>query len=280
MRETPDRPEPSADGLARLLALPGDNPIRTLAVAFIVSFCCAVLVAGTAIFLRPQYQLNQELNRQQNVLAAAGLPTSREAVRQQFENVESRVVDLATGNYAPDIDPGTLIGVRARADSAESVPVPRDLDIAFIKERPRYAVVYLIYEADRLSAIVLPVYGYGLWSTLYGYIALEGDGNTIIGLRFYDHAETPGLGGEVDDPQWQRLWRGKRVYGESGEPLIEVIKGRVLPESDAGADHRIDGITGATLTGQGVTNLLRYWLGEQGFGPYLRQLREDGEESP
>ena len=113
---------------------------------------------------------------------------------------------------------------------------------------------------------------------MYGYIALEADATTIIGLRFYDHGETPGLGGEIDNPDWQRLWRGKKIYDESGEPLIEVIKGRVAPGSNVRADNQVDGITGATLTGQGVTNLLRYWLGEQGFGPYLQQLREVGGE--
>ncbi len=255
-----------------------ESSVRTLLVALVVSFCCAVLVAGTAIWLRPQYQLNQELNRQRNILAAAALLTPETDVQELFEQVEPRVVDLLTGNYARDIDPATLIGAQARADSAKNVPIPRDLDIAFIKDRPQYAVVYLVYEAEGLNAIVLPVYGYGLWSTMYGYIALEEDATTIIGLRFYDHGETPGLGGKIDNPEWQRLWRGKKIYDDSGEPLIEVIKGRVAPGSDARADYRVDGITGATLTGHGVTNLLRYWLGEQGFGPYLQHLRDNGEE--
>ncbi len=278
MPETSEARESSAGWLARVLALPKDGPVRTLVVALVVSFCCAVLVAGTAIWLRPQYQLNQDLNRQRNILAAAALLTPEKGVQELFEQVEPQVVDLVTGNYARDIDPATLVGAQARADSARDVPIPRDLDIAFIKDRPRYAVVYLVYEAEGLSAIVLPVYGYGLWSTMYGYIALEEDATTIIGLRFYEHEETPGLGGEIDNPEWQQLWRGKRIYNESGEPLIEVTRGQVSTRGDARADHQVDGITGATLTGQGVTNLLRYWLGEQGFGPYLQQLREVREE--
>ena len=102
---------------------------------------------------------------------------------------------------------------------------------------------------------------------MYGYLALEPDANTVVGLRFYEHGETPGLGGEIDDERWLRNWTGKRIYGASGEPLIGVVKG-------AGRSvHEVDGITGATLTGEGVTNLLRYWLGRHGFEPYLSRLR-------
>jgi Na+-transporting NADH:ubiquinone oxidoreductase subunit C len=255
-----------------------DGPVRTLAVALVVSFCCAVLVAGTAIWLRPRYQLNQELNRQQNILAAAGLLTPGDNVRELFQRIEPRVVDLTSGIYVSDPDPATLVGAQARSDSAGTSPVSRELDIAFIKERPRYAVVYLAYEDGRLSEIILPVYGYGLWSTMYGYVALEADANTIVGLRFYEHGETPGLGAEIDNPRWLRLWRGKKIFGESAEVLVEVVKGQVQVDGNARVDHQVDGISGATLTGDGVTNLLRYWLGEQGFGPYLQALRKDRKE--
>jgi Na+-transporting NADH:ubiquinone oxidoreductase subunit C len=256
-----------------------DGAARMLTVALVVSFCCAVLVAGTAIWLRPKYELNQELNRQQNILAAARLLTAEKSVQELFQQVEARVVDLTTGNYAPEVDPATLVGAQARPDSTRNAPVAREFDIAFIKERPRYTVVYLVYEADNVRAIILPVYGYGLWSTMYGYIALEDDATTIIGLRFYEHGETPGLGAEIDDPRWQEQWHGKKVYGESADTLIEVIKGQVSSDGNARADYQVDGITGATLTGDGVTNLLRYWLGEQGFGPYLQSLRQDRQES-
>jgi Na+-transporting NADH:ubiquinone oxidoreductase subunit C len=255
-----------------------DSPIRTLIVALVVSFCCAVLVAGTAIWLRPRYEMNQELNRQRNILAAADLLTRDKTVQQLFEQVEPRVVDLTTGKYAPDIDPATLIGAQARRDSDSHTPVPREVDIAFIRERPRFAVVYLVYEGEILSAIILPVYGYGLWSTMHGYVALEEDATTIIGLRFYDHGETPGLGAQIDDDRWLQLWRGKKVYDDGAEMMIEVIKGQVVEKGNTRVVHQVDGISGATLTGQGVTNLLRYWLGEQGFGPFLQDLRERRED--
>ncbi len=266
---------------ARFRALPKDSPPRTLAVALVVSLVAAVLVSGAAVLFRPQYELNQELNRQRNILAAADLLSPDDTVETLFAQIEPRVVDLETGTYAPDIDADDLIGVGAAAAREPGMPVPADLDIAFIKTRPRYAVVYLIADAGVLRGIVLPVYGYGLWSTMYGYLALEADANTVIGLRFYEHTETPGLGAEIDDASWQTQWRGKKIYAESGEPLIEVVKGRLSPEAaaDPRAVYQVDGITGATMTGRGITNLLRYWLGESGFGPYLERLRASGGAS-
>ena len=269
----------SAGWLSRLLRAPKNSRAKTLLVPLIVSVLSAVLVAGAAISLRPQQQLNQERNRQQNILAAADLLVPGTSTESLFRQVVPRVVDLTSGDYAPNIDPSTLEPGRGARDPLTRVSVPRDLDIALIKERSRYAVVYLLYEDDRLNLIILPVYGYGLWSTMFGYVALEADANTIVGLRFYQHGETPGLGGEIDNPKWQRLWRGKKIYGESAEPLIEVIKGQARRTGNAREAYQVDGITGATLTGGGVTNLLRYWFGEHGFGPYLQSMRENSEEA-
>jgi len=240
-------------------------------VALVVSLVCSVLVAGTAIALRPQYQENQERNRQQNILAAAGLLEPGSDVAKSFAQVEARVVDLQTGVYVDEIDPETLNSQGIARDPTLSVAIPPDRDIALIRNRAKYAVVYLVYDAGEPALIILPVYGYGLWSTMYGYLALAGDASTIVGLRFYEHGETPGLGGEIDNERWLRLWPGKRVYGASDQPLIEVVK--ATARVDSLAVHQVDGISGATLTGNGVTNLLRYWLGADGFGPYLSRIR-------
>ena len=258
-------------------ASPKNSLAKTLLVPLIVSLFSAVLVAGAAISLRPQYQLNLERNRRKNILAAADLLEAGRSVEDSFRKVEPRVVDLTTGDYATDVDPSVIEQGQRGHDPLTSVSIPRELDIAVIKNRSRYAVVYLLYERDRLNLIILPVYGYGLWSTMYGYIALEADGDTVVGLRFYQHGETPGLGGEIDNPRWQRLWRGKKIYGESREPVIEIVKGQAPRTRNARDVYQVDGITGATLTGRGVTNLLRYWFGEHGFGPYLRKLKESGE---
>ena len=280
--EVDDVPEPSGNRrgfgawVRRLLSAPKNSPAKTLLVPLLVSLVSAVLVAGAAIALRPQYQANLERNRQENVLAAAGLLQAGQSIETLFEQIERRVVDLATGDYATEMDPSTVLEAQRAGDPLVSVAVPPELDLAVIKKRSRYAVVYLLYERERLKMIILPVYGYGLWSTMYGYVALAGDANTIVGLRFYQHGETPGLGAEIDNPQWQRLWQGKQIYGDAGEPVIEVVKGQAA-RSGEGATYQVDGISGATLTGRGVTNLLQYWFGEHGFGAYLKNLRERGE---
>lgn len=271
------RPKPGF-WLTRLLRAPKNSLAKTLLVPFVVGLSCAILVSAAAISLRPQYQLNQERNRQRNILAAADLLVPDQSVEELFRQIEPRAVDLSTGDYAAEIDPNSLLQAQASGETPAKVPIPSDLDIAVIKERSRYAVVYQVYDDDRLTMIILPVYGYGLWSTLYGYVALEADANTVVGLRFYQHGETPGLGGEIDNPRWLRLWPGKAIYGESDTPQIEVVKGATTASSDGEAAYQVDGISGATLTGRGVTNLLRYWFGEHGFGPFLRKLRENASE--
>lgn len=262
--------------LRRLFAAPRNSLAKTLLVPFVVSIVSALLVAGASISMRPIYESNQERNRQQNILAAADLLPTGPGVADSFENVVPRVVDLETGAYANDIDASSIEGLGGARASQRQVSIPKELDIAVIGRRSRYALVYLAYEGDRASMIILPVYGYGLWSTMYGYIALGSDANTIVGLRFYQQGETPGLGGEIDNPKWLRLWRGKQIYGTSTAPLIAVAKGRSAAVGDRAA-FEVDGISGATLTGTGVTNLLRYWFGEHGFGPFLRGLRERGD---
>lgn len=127
----------------------------------------------------------------------------------------------------------------------------------------------------QLQKIILPVHGYGLWSTLYGFLALKGDANTVIGLGFYEHAETPGLGGEVDNPQWKAKWSGKQVFDAQGKIAIRVTKA-AAPEGDPKAIHDVDALSGATLTSNGVNNLVHFWLGDDGFGPYLQKVRNGG----
>jgi Na+-transporting NADH:ubiquinone oxidoreductase subunit C len=107
---------------------------------------------------------------------------------------------------------------------------------------------------------------------MYGFLAIDRDGNTVRGLTFYEQKETPGLGGEISNPRWQALWVGRKAYDPSWEPRLTVIKGRAgPPEQDS---HRVDGLSGATITSQGVSHLVRFWLSREGYGPYLAKLRE------
>ena len=244
-----------------------------VSVALALCVVCSVVVSAAAVVLKPAQEVNKTRDLKRNILMAAGLYDAGLTIEEQFQRVDSRVVDISTGEYATDIDPEGFDQRAAAKDPATSVALDSDADIANIIRQSRYAMVYLVNdEAGDLSKVILPVHGYGLWSTLYGFVALESDGNTIAGLGFYEHKETPGLGGEVDNPRWKDLWKGKQVYRD-GAVAISVVKGSVEQGSDA-ANWQVDGLSGATLTSRGVSNLVQYWLGEDGFEPYLRNLRE------
>ena len=259
--------------LAAVLALPNDSPKKMLIVAVALCLVCSVVVSSAAVLLRPLQLENAALDRKRNIVEVAGLLGSDGDVESAFQRVEARVVNLETGEFAEDIDPAKYDQRKASKDPARSMALSPEEDIASISRRARYSTVYFVREDDAIRQVILPVHGYGLWSTLYGFLALEGDFRTISGLKFYEHAETPGLGGEVDNPSWRQKWDGKVAFDENGNAVIEVIKGAV-DQTRPGAEHRVDGLAGATLTTRGVDNLLKFWLGENGFGPFLDRMRK------
>ena len=248
---------------------------RTLLVAFFVCLACAIVVSTAAVLLQPVQDINNERYRQQNILSAAGLLQEDVPLEEQFSRVQTRVVDLRTGQFTDAVDPASYDNLRAArtmdSDLSSSFAELGIEDQAKIGRRENYAVVYLVEEAGQLDKIILPIRGYGLWSTLYGFIALEADATTVAGIGFYQHGETPGLGGEIDNPNWKALWHDKQVY-DDGELAIEVVKGAVDPNAPQ-AEHRVDGLSGATLTTRGVSNLVQFWLGEYGYQPFLENLR-------
>ena len=255
----------------------GEGLGRVLTVALGLCLVCSVVVSTAAVLLKPAQQANKTLDLKRNILMAAGLLDPSRSVEEQFEQVETRIVNLDAGQFVDGVDPATFDQREAAKDPAQSRAIPNDEDAAKLVRREDQALVYLV-RTDRgdLDKIILPIRGYGLWSTLYGFMALESDGNTIAGLGFYEHGETPGLGGEVDNPRWKSIWPGKLVY-QGNDVAIEVLKGSVRADS-AQAQWQVDGLSGATLTTKGVDNLVKYWLGEQGFKPLLDNLRQ-GEVS-
>ncbi len=258
-----------------VMALPNDSTKKTLAVAVVMCLACSIVVAGAAVMLRPLQSANAALDRKRNILAVAGLLQPGQDVEEAFANVQRRMVDLETGEFTDkfmDVEYDQYVAAR---DPELSVAIPGDEDIAGIGRKARYSEVYLVGEGDDFTQIILPVNGLGLWSTLYGFVSLDQDLKTIQGLKFYDHAETPGLGGEVDNLDWQAQWKGKLAYDDSGEVRIQVIKG-VVDENSADAAFSVDGLAGASLTSRGVSQLLRFWLDEQGFGTFLENLRQQG----
>ncbi len=255
-------------------AMPNDSTPKTVLVALAVCLVFSVIVSSVAIALKPLQQRNAALDRERNILEVAGLIDAGDAFEDMFRRAEIRLIDLATGEYVDSdaIDPRTYDATKAAKDPALSVSIPADQDIANLGSREKYAPVYLVREGTRLKQLILPVRGLGLYSTLYGFIALEDDANTVYGFSIYAHGETPGLGGEVDNLKWRAQWKGKALFDDNGVLRIQVVKGSVDPTRTE-AIHQVDGLSGATLTSQGVTNLLRYWLGDHGFGPFLKRIR-------
>jgi Na+-transporting NADH:ubiquinone oxidoreductase subunit C len=249
-----------------------DSIKKTLIVAFSLCIVCSVIVSTAAVMLKPAQQANQSLDRKRNILAAAGMLDENISIDEQFAKMTPRVVDLRTGKFSDAVDAEGYNERKAAKDPAQSDALSSSEDIAKVFRREHYAVVYVANDTQGgVDKIILPIRGYGLWGTLYGFIALEGDASTVAGIGFYEHKETPGLGGEVDNPRWKGLWPGKQVY-KDGELEIAVVKGTVDP-SAPGADYQVDGMAGATLTTRGVSNLVQFWLGDNGFAPFLNNLK-------
>ncbi|NOX55189.1 MAG: Na(+)-translocating NADH-quinone reductase subunit C [Planctomycetes bacterium] len=255
-----------------------DSVANTFLVAGLLCLVCSFLVSATAVGLRPLQEANKRLEMRKNILQVAGIYDPSQSVDELFKQIETRLVDLTDPQNPVEVDDPKLLETydprKALSDPELSVPFPEGGKLEGFKRRGKYAFVYLVKKNGKLDEIILPIYGKGLWSTLYGFIALDADFRTIRGLGFYEHGETPGLGGEVDNPHWKALWNGKKAYDENGEVAIAVIKGAV-PPNDPAAEYKVDGLSGATFTSKGVSRLVRYWLGDYGFGPYLRKLREE-----
>lgn len=252
-----------------------DTIKKTLTVAFLLCIVCSVLVSTAAVKLKPLQERNKALSTKKNILQAAGLLEEGKDVEQMFKQIQIKVVDLSSGEFNESIDPGKYNQKAAAKDPAQSIRIPPAQDIAKIGRRAKLAPVFMVQEDGELKTIILPMHGKGLWSTMYAFLALEGDANTVKGYTFYDHGETPGLGGEVDNPLWKQQWVGKKIFDDEWKLAVEILKGKVnlsKPE----AIHQADGLSGATLTNVGVHNLMRYWLSDNGFGKFLVKIRQQG----
>jgi Na+-transporting NADH:ubiquinone oxidoreductase subunit C len=219
---------------------------------------------------------NKALDMKKNILDVAGLLEEGTDIDTAFsEKIEAKIVDMSTGEYVEGIDVTSYDQRKAAKDPAQNIKIPSDKDIASIRTKAKLAKVYLVKSGAAIQSIILPIHGYGLWSTMYGFLSLDPDGQTVQSINFYDQAETPGLGGEVVNPDWRALWKGKKVYAESGQPVLALIKG-VVDTNKPGSEYQVDGLAGATITSRGVTNLISYWMGGEGFAAYLSKIKTDG----
>jgi len=265
---------------------------QTLIVATCLCLVCSVLVSTAAVVLRPAQQIQKRQDIQKNILNVAGLYDESRSIASQFKVVEPVLIELA--GKRPRIDDPSEEGIdlktydpkKAAKKEHDSVAVTPAGALPQIARREIYTIAYEVRKEDEsLDQVILPIYGKGLWSTLYGFIAVDADGQTIRGITFYQHGETPGLGGEVDNPGWKKVWsQNKKIFAAADLenatldnlpiPSIQVAKGQVFPET-AQAEHKVNGLSGATITSNGVTSLVRYWLGPDAFGTYLHQLRTE-----
>jgi Na+-transporting NADH:ubiquinone oxidoreductase subunit C len=251
-----------------------ETPIKTIGFVFLVCLVCAALVSVAAISLKPLQQANKLLDKQTKILEASGLleKAGTDIVGTYNKYVVAKMIDLDSGKI---IEGNTDI-FDERADARNAAKSSKlTNDTAGINRRANRAVVYLVNnEQGQLNTLVLPIVGSGLWDLMYGYIGLAPDLNTVRSLIYSDLKETPGLGAEVLNPKWKALWPGKQIYNESGEVAIKVIKGG----AKTGDVHGVDALSGATLTSNGVQNTLHFWLGEQGYGPFITKFRSVASE--
>jgi Na+-transporting NADH:ubiquinone oxidoreductase subunit C len=258
-----------------------DSTKKTLIVALGVCLVCSILVSTAAVSLNRIQKENKKIDRFKNILEAAGIEAKDSVEETYQERIESQVVTLESGetidstSYPEELDP-VRFDIDALVDNPEwSLAIPPKQDVAQIKRMPSHMAVYELREDDKIQKLILPVYGKGLWSTMYGFLTLGPDLKTIKGITFYEHGETPGLGGEIDNPKWKQQWDGKKAFGPEGDVRIQVIKGTV-DATDPNSQYKVDGLSGATITSRGVDNMVQFWLGENGYGPFLAELKEEG----
>lgn len=267
------------------MSKPKSNTMKTISVALVLCLVCSILVSAAAVGLKPAQVENARLDRNKNVLVAAGLfdpaKDTNADVAKRFEDFKVEIVDLNAGNYLSDDElKGVGIPDRNAYDASQATKnqaLSEDLganDPASIGRKPKYAKVYVKTDAaGNPEMVVLPIQGYGLWGTIYAFLTLESDLNTIKGISFYDHKETPGLGALIQEPKWRAMWHGIHAYDDNGKVATGVTKAGNPKE------NWVDGISGATLTSRGVSNMIQFWLGDQGYKPYLDHLRKQSSQN-
>ena len=263
--------------------------------AGIICIFCAVVLATAANALKPMQAANVKLDILVNILAAVGHDPSElkasgpDAVDKLFrdefsvlildeQNTESdrqfMETELAKLGYeAAELSDMTVGLLLARFERKVSL-LARKADKSRDVYDPGYKLVY-VHEKDGLpDAYVVPVEGYGLWDNMKGYIALETDLNTVKGITFYEHKETPGLGARVTETWFQDQFKGKKILDDNGELVsITIAKGKAVEPGP----HIVDGISGATLTGDGMNDFMKEDLAR--YEPYFKTLRSERSAS-
>jgi len=254
-----------------------DSPLKALIVVLAVSLACSILVSTASITLKPIQLLNQKVERSRHIVALTGLvpidkELSNEEILQAVEQLDVRVINIATGEFDDSIDPEQF-DTRAAVNNPElSVAIAAADDLARLGRRAQHAIVYLVWEDNELKRTIVPIHGQGMWSTLYGLLALEVDLNTIAAVTFYEQGETAGLGDQITQPDWQAKWQGRQIYNDQGEVHFRVAAGSVADGTPA-ARHQVDAISGATVTADSVSRLVEFWFGANVYQTFLNNLK-------
>lgn len=247
-----------------------DSIFSTFLVVITVSLVCSLLVAIAAVVLQKRQLRNAALEKQFNIVKAAGLYEEGKPIDELYQAVEAKVINRETGDFS-EMNPDDFNVNEAFAKDDLSTALSADADIAGLGRMPNDLKVYLLKKDDKIEKVILPFRGKGLWGMMYGFLAMKSDGETISGITFYEHKETPGLGGEIVNPQWQNMWVDKKPYSD-GKAAIQLAK--TMSETPDVVEHQIDMLAGATLTSRGVENTVNFWLGEHGYKPFLAKLSQ------
>ena len=258
-----DAPDPNL--WRRFLALPMESRPKTILAAFVVSAVCAVLVSSATVILRPIQAANRAAEEEARVEALVrGIPGMSDLLTEVGGSLSTVVVDLARGRAANDVTPSTLLATLADTSNWTSLDAGQDL--AGLGARPDYAQVFLLRDNDLVSLLLLPIAGQGYNGRIEAVLALRGDMNTIAGVTVTRQSETPGLGARIEEGAWQASFPGQQIFDSEGAVRFSVARGT------ASSIHEVDGITGATRTSNAFTQMVRFWLGPDGYGPLIAAI--------
>lgn len=231
---------------------------RSITFTFCLCLVCSLLLTAAATGLKPRQEANARLDRQKNVLKAAGL--------------------LDEGKKLRPADVEKLFAARIQSVVTDSTGTPAPMETG---EDTRTFFLRKDREGKNAEGYVLPLESRGLWGKIYGYLALEADGITVSGFTVYGHQETPGLGGEIEGKAFQQGFSGKRILDETHTfQGLKIAKGKATEEKE----HTVDGISGATLTGTYLSEGLMQTL--KHYEPVSRHFRDGkgntylGKEAP
>lgn len=251
----------------RFLDQPVESRGKTILVAFLVSAICALGVTTATAILRPIQAANRAAEEQLRLEALlAAIPGMADALASGAGGALSTVViDIDRGGVADGVGPADLPA--ALEDPANWTRLPPEADLAGIGARPDLAQVYFLREGGQVTLVALPLVGAGYNGPIRAMLALGGDMNTIAGFTIIDQSETPGLGARITEQAWQEGFAGKDLRTSGGDLRFQVARG------PASSDFEVDGITGATRTSGAITRMIRFWVGPEGYGPFLDAVR-------